>query len=91
MENKVAAGSLLLHNISHGMMSNVESSLYLWDLSQCLNKVTKNVIINWTIHALLNKSNAIFKNHPIILVSMRNYKDYQPLMVNESTKVSVSS
>jgi len=35
-------------------MSNVENSLYLWDLSKCLNKPTKNILINWTINVMLN-------------------------------------
>ena len=71
-QNKVAPGSLLLHNITHGVMSNVENSQYLWDLSHCKNKYTKNLIINWTIEVLLFKSLAVFQNHPVFLVTMRN-------------------
>lgn len=72
MENKVPQGSLLLYNLSHGLMSNVENSLYLWDLSRCVNRASKNVLINWSIDLILNKSDQVFKNHPHILVTMRN-------------------
>lgn len=73
MENKVAPGSLLLHNVSHGIMSNVESSLYLYDLGNCLNGVSRNLIINWTMEVLLDqKKSVIFKDHPIILLNTRN-------------------
>ena len=52
MEKKVAPGALLLHNITHGLMSNVQGSAYLYDLSYCENKVTKDLVIDYTINAL---------------------------------------
>ena len=75
MENKVAAGSLLLHNVSHGIMSNVESSLYLYDLSHCLNALSKNLLINWSAEVLLDqKKSVVFKDHPIILINTRDLR-----------------
>ena len=62
-------------------MSNVENSLYLWDLSQCLNKPTKNILINWTINVMLNneigtssqnKKISIHKDLPVILINTRD-------------------
>ena len=66
-------------------MSNVENSLYLWDLSKCLNKPTKNIFINWTINVMLNneignqtnnvtlsKKISIYKELPVILISTRD-------------------
>ena len=74
MENKVATGSLLVHNLSHGLMSNVETSAYLWDLTNCSNRATKNMIINWSLEAMIDRAANIYKNHPIILVSSRNIR-----------------
>ena len=75
----------MLNNILHGIMSNVENSLYLWDLSKCLNKPTKNIFINWTINVMLNneignqtnnvtlsKKISIYKELPVILISTRD-------------------
>ena len=67
---------MLLHNLTHGMMSNIENSLYLWDLSHCQNKLTKNVIIDWSIDVLLNKT-TIFKNYPVILVTMQGRNNFE--------------
>lgn len=70
----------MLHNVSHGVMSNVETSLYLWDLSQCLSRATKDMLINWTVSAILNESkdatvgSSVFKDHPVILMSTRDLK-----------------
>mgnify|MGYP000923918270 CR=1 FL=1 len=60
MENKVANGSLLIHNISHGMMSNVETSAYLWDNSLCSSRATRNLLKDWSLDAMLSQSTSIY-------------------------------
>jgi hypothetical protein len=101
MENKVPQGSLLVHNISHGVMSNVQTSLYLWDLSQCLNKPTKNLIANWTIDVLVSKTHQILKCKFTILLTMRCLETdlsnlvvpllkKQGLQVNENDSLGIS-
>ena len=82
MENKVANGSLLLHNISHGMMSNVETSAYLWDNSSCTSRASRNLLKDWSLDAMLSHATTIYANHPLILVTSRN--------VNKDLKAMIS-
>ena len=74
MENKVANGSLLLHNISHGMMSNVETSAYLWDNSSCTSRATRHLLKDWSLDAMLTQATSIYTNHPLILITSRSIK-----------------
>jgi hypothetical protein len=74
MENKVANGSILLHNISHGMMSNVETSAYLWDNSSCTSRAARHLLKDWSLDAMLSHATNIYTNHPLILVTSRNVK-----------------
>jgi hypothetical protein len=74
MENKVANGSLLLHNISHGMMSNVETSAYLWDNSSCSSRATRHLLKDWSLDAMLTQATSIYSNRPVILVTSRSIK-----------------
>ena len=82
MEKKVHQGSLLLNNILHGIMSNVENSLYLWDLSKCLNKPTKNILINWTINVMLNNEIANQNNNQTQSKKISIYKELPVLLIN---------
>ena len=90
MENKVANGSLLLHNICHGMMSNVETSSYLWDLSNCQNRATKNLLKQWSLDAMITNATNTYKNHPVILITSKNTRELNTL-TGEKVNFNVSS
>ena len=69
---KVAPGSLLLFNICHGMMSNVESSFYLFDVSQTNNSITKGAVVDYILECMLIKPQDTYKNYPLILFSFKS-------------------
>lgn len=58
---------MLLHNIMHGMMSNVQSSFYLYDVSLCLNQATKNALFNHVVEAMAVRPSDVYKGYPAIL------------------------
>lgn len=54
------------------MMSNVEQSLYLYDVSQARNTVTKQAFILHCLDCMLVRTQDVFKNHPMILLTFSN-------------------
>lgn len=74
MQQKVGS---LVHNICHGIMSNVGQSLYLHDTSAANNQVTKNGVARWILESMLVKQTDVFKNHPMIVFSMGDLSIYK--------------
>lgn len=60
--SKVAPGSLLLFNILHGMMSNVEQSLYVFDVTQVRSKAAKQALTNHLLNCMLVRPQDTYKN-----------------------------